>query len=142
MSGLLGFPAPVSYSAGQPSPFDIAAINAEIDRKLASLRPEDTGRVTLQVKDGNFGAGLIIRVPELGKLKPFVLGEVSRPRAGRFSWALTGGVSFLKAEDPKPVRVAPVLRGLYRLFRKRGSNPVVAAIKAVRLNGGAEVRIG
>lgn len=140
MSSPLGFPAPVTYTAGLQSPFDLPGITAAIDLAVATLKPDERGSVTVQLDQGGFGAGLVVR----GPFRTSVLAKVTRPMAGRWGWALSGRVAFLAgggAESAKLVRVAPEVRGLYRLFRKLGHGRIVSAARAVRVAQGAEVRI-
>jgi hypothetical protein len=134
----LSFPSPVTYTTAAISPFDIPGITRQIEQAVATLKPEERASVTVKVDRVGAGGGLVVR----GPFNTSVLAVVTKPYAGRFEWSLSGRVAWLKMPDPLPVRVSPELRGLYRLFRKLGSNPVSAAVKAVRVNGGAEVRIG
>lgn len=136
----LGFPPHnTTYSAGTISPFDVAGITAAIDRAASSLKPEERGALTVQLDPSGFGAGLIVRAPL--PLKPVILATVTKPMAGRWGWSLQGRVAFLASAPPKPVRVAPVARGLYRLFRARGVSPIAAAAKALAVALGYEVRL-
>jgi len=148
--GFLGFPQPGPPSGGGgtvynlgSSPFDIKAVSDSIDRAASSLKPEERLAITLQLqKNTGFGAGLIVRGPSLGRLKSEGLATVTKPVAGRWGWSLSGRVAFLKAQPaPEPVRIAPDLRGAYQLFRHRGSNPLAAAMKALALVRGDEVRL-
>lgn len=134
----LGFPASTSYGTGV-SAFDTAGIAAQIERALGTLKPEERAAVTVSLDREKAGAGLVIR----GPMNTSVLARVVKPYAGRFEWSLDARISFLKAApDQVAVRVAPEVRGLYRLFRKLGHNRVTAAVRAVAVNRGVEVRIG
>ena len=138
MSNPLTFPPPVtSYTAGS-SAFDIPAITRQIEAAIATLRPEERAAVTVAIDGKGAGAGLVIR----GPYSMSVLAKVTKPYAGRFEWGLSARVAFLTAAPPLPVRVAPEVRGLYRVFRKLGHGPITAAVRAVRVARGIEVRIG
>ena len=120
-----------------PSPFDIAGIAAAIDRASSSLAPDDRGSVTVQLTREGFGAGLVVR----GPFGAQALATVTKPAAGRWGWSLSGRVAFLAGvqEGPKPVRIAPELRGLYRLFRAAANGRARAAAKAIAASLGLEV---
>lgn len=136
----LGFPAPTTYTTGSTSPFDIAGITAEIERAAASLKPDERGSLTVKLNREGFGGGLVVR----GPFATSVLATVTKPMAGRWGWAVSGRVAFLVgdgSEPPRPVRIAPEVRGLYRVFRKLGHGPITAAVRAVRAAKGLEVRI-
>lgn len=135
MSGLLGYPAPV-YKASN-SPFDIAGIAAQIDQAASSLGVDERGSLTVQVNQDNAGAWLIVRLP--GPLSPKILAQVTKPKAGPFGWSVSGRISFLTS--PQAVRFCPELRGMYRLFREYRNTRIGAAVKAVAVNAGREVRL-
>lgn len=135
-------PSPPTYTAGSPGAFDIAGISAAIDRAASSLQPDERGSLTIQLDDRGVGAGLIVRGPIVGPVKTRMLATVTKPRASRVAWGVAVQASFLYAEEPKPVRVAPELRGLYRLFRQRGHGVITSAVRAIRVNRGFEVRLG
>jgi hypothetical protein len=142
---VLGFPEPSGSVAhfGPSSPFDVSGIAAAIDRAAASLKPEERAAVTVQLsKTEGFGAGLVVRVP-LGPLDAAALATVTRPLAGAWGWSLSGRVSFLAGVPTplKPVRVAPELRGLYRLFRAAGNGKLRSAFKAAAAARGVQVTL-
>ncbi len=144
----LSFPSPW-FSAGSPSPFDIAGIAAELDRAAASLSAAERGSLTIKLNQDGFGTGLVVR----GPLNTKAVATITKPRAGRWGWSVGGRIAFLaglapgseevvpKLKAKVPVRVAPEVRGLYRLFRKFGHGRIVAAVRAVRVAQGVEVRI-
>lgn len=142
---LLGFPDPgqprPTFTAGSGvSAFDIPGISASIDRAIAALRPDQHGRLVIQVDQSGGGAGLVIRLP-VPVVEAQVVGIVTKPLAGRWGWSLQAGATFLVGEAPVPVRVAPSIRGFYRLFRYRGDNPAAAAIKAYVASKNRPVRL-
>lgn len=135
------------------SPFDIAGISAEIDRAAASLAPTDLGSLTVKLdRESGLGAGLVLRVPKIGQFDPRVLATITRPVAGRWGWSVAGRVAFLAALEPgsedvvpklkaqQRVRIAAEVRGMYRLLR-RWNGPIAAAVKAIAVHNGAEVRL-
>lgn len=148
MSNPLVFPPPgpagaaPSYTLGPASPFDIKGISAAIDQAASSLRADERGSLTVKVDQDGAGAGLIVRLPSVGPFDPKVLATVTKPNAGRFGWSLSARVGFLVNQpEPKPVRVAPGMRGLYGLLRHRGRGRLDAALTALALVRGHEVRL-
>jgi hypothetical protein len=139
--GPISFPSPATYSSGSLSPYDIKSISEAIDRAASALRQDERGMIVAQVNESGAGGGLVVRLPQLGPLKPSALATVTIPRAGRFGWSLSGKIAFLASAPPKPVRLGPEIRGFYRLLRHRGSWPPAAAIKALGLWFGFEVRL-
>lgn len=129
--------------APRMSPFDIAGMSAVIDRAAASLSPAERAALTVQANDSGIGAGVVVRLPL--PLKPRIVAELTKPKAGRFGWSVSGRVSFLLGapalRELRAVRLAPEIRGFYRLFRLFGNGRVASAAKAVAAWFGTEVRL-
>jgi len=146
----LGHPAPggstlATFGRGG-SPFDIAGINATIDRAVSALKPEQRVLLTVQLNETGGGAGLVVRLPL--PLDSAIVATVTKPTAGRWGWSVGANVSFIAGVPPKPVladlepvRVLADLRGLFRLFRGRGHDRFAAALKAVFVSFGYAVAL-
>lgn len=123
------------------SPYDIAGITADINRAVASLKPEERGAVTVRVDQGGAGGGLVLRGPSLGRITSAVLATVTKPVASRYGWSISGRVSFLAGgQTPEaPARLLPKLRGAYALLRALGHSVPAALLKACAILRGREV---
>lgn len=142
-----GFQAgPTPSYVGTANPFDIAGISADITRAASSLKPEEHGALMVKLdKTSGFGVGGVLRLSLPGD--PLFMATVTRPLAGDWGWSVSGRVSFLigsegaAPQEQKPVRIAPRIRGLYRLFRSSGNGKLKAAVKAVQASSGVEVEL-
>jgi len=131
------FPSDPTFNlAPAVSPFDVRSISDSINRAAESLDPSERGAMTVQLNQAGAGAGLVVRA---GPVK--ILGTITKPRAGKFGWSVSGKVSFLIPGVPKPVWFMPEFRGFYRLFRERGDDWFRASWKAFDVLGGKEVRL-
>jgi hypothetical protein len=90
------------YTASSVNPFDLAAINRQIDSALSTVKPEDHGNIFIQAKPGSVSAGLIVKGPTWGPFKSSVFGTITKPLAGgNLDWLIASRVSFA-VDVPKP----------------------------------------
>jgi hypothetical protein len=116
---------------GATSPFNFGGIKDDIDRAIATLRPEERFAVTLHVEPAaGFSGGLVVRGPGFAGFTTEGIATVTKPLAGRLGFGASLRISRLVPETPQPARFMPLERGLYAVLRLYGNAPLQAWRKA------------
>ena len=124
------------------SPFDIAAIQKQIDNALATLKPEDHGNVIVSAKPTGINAALIVKGPGFWKFRTSAFAEITKPLdGGKFDWSASGRIAWLYGE-PAPVKAKWLSRykGWARVLAQY-NGLLVSIWKAAFLASGIDVRL-
>jgi hypothetical protein len=127
------------------NPFDLQAINRQIDAALSTVKAEDHGNIFIQAKPGSVSAGLIVKGPTVGPLHTSGLATITKPLSGgNLDWLVAIRGSFA-VDVPRP-RFAAVREWLAEFSGwaqvLSGRNSLLLAIwRAALLASGFDVKL-